>query len=222
VDKTNHEMICVKELTRFRRWADHNRRGRGLLCHFYERDSKKQYYTDSGYAYFNLFSDLSDWIIKGTTNHGIRSEREKTCQTPVLNCYQIDEKFYEALEEHCNDASKKYEFGVILSKKELRHHFGEENVANIELWGFKERKPPPSECWRYDVWSGRKRLWPFNNCNVVRVRITRSRLYGMPIKTIPSAAIMALLVKTEGFEEKAMSKLLKQKRWKDVEIFPLL
>lgn len=215
-------MVCMKELTRFKRWADRNRRRRGLLCHFYEKDSKKQYYTDSGYAYFNLFSDLPDWIIKGTTDHGIRSEREKTCQTPVLNCYQIDDKFYEALENHCNDANKKYELGIVLSKSELKHHFGEGNVADIELWGFKGRKPPPSECWRYDVWSGRKRLWPFNNCNVVRVRIPRSRLFGIPIKVIPGAAIMALLAKEEGFEEKAMSKLLEKKGWKGVEVFPLL
>jgi hypothetical protein len=182
-----------------------------LLCHFYELDTKKQYYTDTGYAHFNLFSNSPDWIIKGTTGHGIRSEREKVCQTPVFNCYQIDEEFYEALETHCGDQSKKYELGIVLSKNELKRQFGQSNVADIELWNYQKSRPTPSECWRYDVWQGRRRLWPFNKCNVIRVRIQESRFYGISIKAIPYAAMMALLVKEDGFDEKEMSKLLERK-----------
>jgi len=215
-------MVCMKELTRFRRWAGHNRKRRGLLCHFYETDSKKQYYTESGYAYFNLFSEIPDWIIRGTTDHGMRSERGKTCQTPVLNCYQIDNEFYEALESRCNDTSKKYEMGIVLSKSELKNYFGSDDVVDVELWKFKGPRPAPPDCWRYDVWQGRKRLIPFNKCNVVRAKIPESGLYGLPIKAIPSAAVMALIVKEEGYAEKALSKLLEQKGWKEVEVFPLL
>jgi len=58
----------MKDLTRFRRWADQRRRRRGLLCHFYEgiSERQKQYHTKVDYAYFNLFSESPDWIIKGT------------------------------------------------------------------------------------------------------------------------------------------------------------
>jgi hypothetical protein len=65
-------------------------------------------------------------------------------------------------------------------------------------------------------------LIPFNKCNVVRAKIPESGLYGLPIKAIPSAAVMALIVKEEGYAEKALSKLLEQKGWKEVEVFPLL
>jgi hypothetical protein len=64
-------LLSMQELTRFKRWAE---RGRGLLCHFYEAEGKqKQYYTKLDYAYFNLFTDSPNWVIKGTIGHGIRS-----------------------------------------------------------------------------------------------------------------------------------------------------
>jgi hypothetical protein len=210
----------LKELTRFKRWANNNRRARGLICHFYKTASKKQYYTDSGYAYFNLFSESTDWIIKGTPGHGIRSERNKVCQTPVFNCYQINDTFYEALESHCTEEKKKYELGLVLSKVDLKRHFKEDNVIDVELWDHQKSRPPPNKCWRYDVWQGRKQLWPFNKCDVVRIRIPVG-LYGLPIKAIPGSAVMALLVKEEGFEQGQMLKLLEKKRWNDKEVFPI-
>lgn len=215
----------MKELTRFRRWADSNRKGRGLLCHFYDAETKKQkqYYTKSDYAYFNLFCSSPEWIVKGTTNHGIQSEREKTSQVPVLNCYQINEEFYEALENHCNEAIKKYELGIILNKRILSNYFGEDNVKDVELWDHRESsRPPPQECWQYDIATARRRLWRFNFCKVVRVRIPRFSLYNIPIKGLPRNAIMGLLVKNEGYHEKAMAKLLKKKKWKKLEVFPML
>lgn len=212
----------MKEFARFKRWADQNRKGRGLLCHFYETGSKKQYYTESGFAYFNVFSETPNWIVKGTTDHGMKSERGKTCQTPVLNCYQIDETFYEALENHCNNTDKKYELGIVLSKNQLKNYFGVENVIDVELWTFKGPRPSPPECWRYDVWQGRRRLIPFNKCTVVRAKIPKSELYELPIKSLPREVVMGLLVKEQGYDEKAFSELLGQKGWKDTAVFPLL
>ena len=208
----------------FKRWANSNRKGRGLLCHFYDAESKKQkqYYTKSDYAYFNLFCSSPEWIVKGTTNHGIQSEREKTSQVPVLNCYQIDEAFFEALENHCDEATKKYELGIILNKRVLRDHFGEDKVKDVELWDHHDSRPPPQECWKYDIATARRSLWPFNFCRVVRIKIPRQSLYKIPIKGIPRNAIMGLIVKKEGYEDKAMTKLLNQKRWGNLEVFPLL
>jgi len=213
----------MKELTRFRRWADSNRRGRGLLCHLYEAQSgkQKQYYTKVDYAYFNLFCGAPEWIIKGTANHGIRSQREKTSQIPCLNCYTVDASFYEALERHSEEVTKRYEFGIILSKRILKNYFGEDNVRDIELWDYQYR-PPPNECWLYDIAVARKRLWPFNSCHVVRIKIPKSSLYGIPIVGIPHSAIMCLLVKQAEYEGNAMLKLLKRKKWHDIEVFPLL
>lgn len=142
----------MKTLTSFKHWADKNRKGRGLICHFYEAESgkQKQYYTKSGYAYFNLFSTSPDWLVRGTTDHGIKSERGKTCQTPVLNCYQINEKFYEALELQAKENKSRYEIGIILNKNEIRKHFGENNVRDVELWNHSRSRPSPNDCWPYD------------------------------------------------------------------------
>jgi len=195
-----------------------------LLCHFYDAESKrqKQYYTKGDYAYFNLFSSSSDWLVRGTTDHGITSQREKTSQTPCLNCYQIDNRFYDALEEHCAELNRKYEFGMILSKRGLKDYFGENNIRDIELWDQSKCRPSPDECWLYDIAKKRASLWPFNYCGIVRVKIPASNFYGLPIKGIPKYVIMGILVKEEGYNEKALLKLLRNKDWTDVEVFPLL
>jgi hypothetical protein len=217
----------MKPLTLFKRWSDRNRRGRGLICHLYESEGskQKQYYTKSGYAYFNLFSASPDWIVKGTTGHGIRSERGKTCQTPVFNCYQINEKFYHALELQAKEPRKKYEIGIILNKNEIRKDFGENNVRDVELWDHSRPRPPPDDCWPYDIASPRKKLWPFNLCDVVRIRTTNTSLYGLPLALVPWNTLMGLLVKADGYNEKALSKYLTRKKLDEIdafEFFPVL
>ena len=214
----------MKDLTRFRRWADQRRRRRGLLCHFYEgvSERQKQYYTKVDYAYFNLFSESPDWIIKGTTSHGITSQRDRTSMVPCLNCYQVNEKFYCALEEHCGQSKRKYEFGIVLSKSELKRYFGEENVVDVGLWDHHQQRPQPSECWRYDIATARRSLIPFNYCDIVRIRIAKSSVYGIPISTIPRSTVMGLLLRQQGCNLSAIERRLRKKTWDEVEIFTLL
>jgi hypothetical protein len=67
-------------------------------------------------------------------------------------------------------------------------------------------------------------LYPFNYCEVVRIKIPSSSLYGMPIAKIPSDAIMGLPVKEQGYDDKVLVKLL-SKKWEDLadfQVFPLL
>jgi len=214
----------MQELTRFKRWAERNRAGRGLLCHFYEAEGKqKQYYTKLDYAYFNLFSNSPNWVIKGTIGHGIRSKRGKPSQVPCFNCYQVDEEFYMALKAYCKESYTKYGIGIIFSKRRIKNLFGDDNVMDVEKWDFRKNRPSPGECWKYDIGGKpRKKLWPFHNCQVVRIRIPPSNLYSLPIASIPKEAITGLLVKKEGYNIKMMEKILENKRWKAIEIFPLL
>ncbi|MEM3641477.1 MAG: hypothetical protein QXH37_06115, partial [Candidatus Bathyarchaeia archaeon] len=138
-----------------------------------------------------MHSDSPNWVVKGTTGHGIRSQRGKLSPIPCFNCYQVDDEFYEALKIYCEESSRKYEFGIILNKRRIKNHFGEDNVVDVEEWDFSKDRPPPSECWKYDIaGKPRKRLWPFHNCHVVRIRIRFSGLYGLPIVNIPKEAIM--------------------------------
>lgn len=220
-------LTSMKELTGFKRWANRHRRGRGLLCHFYEVEGKKQkqYYTKSDYAYFNLVSGSPDWVVKGTTEHGITSRGGKTSQVPCLNCYQINNDFYEALNEHLKQVRKKYEIGIVLSKLAVKRHFGEDKVRDIELWDHRDSRPPPAKCWLYDIRRARRSLIPFNYCHVVRIRMPKTRLYGMPIGVIPRRAIMGLLVRKDGYDHNTLSRLLRKKKWDETEgfeIFPLL
>jgi hypothetical protein len=213
----------MKELTRFKRWANGHRSGRGLLCHFYTVEGKKQkqYYTKPDYAYFNIFSNSPDWIIKGTTGHGISSERGKVSSVPCLNCYKVGDTFYEGLETLVEEGNQKYELGLILDKAALRKVF---EVVDVLPWDHKDSRPPPSECYKYDIPAKKPALYPFNYCDVVRIRIPYSNLYDMPIARIPGDAIMGMLVKKDGYNDKALAELLSEK-WEDLgdfQPFPLL
>jgi hypothetical protein len=213
----------MKELSRFKRWANRHRSGRGLLCHFYTLEGKKQkqYYTKPDYAYFNIFSSSPHWVIKGTTGHGISSQRGKTSSVPCLNCYKVDETFYEGLETLLEEGNKKYELGLIMAKSVLKKVF---DVVDVLHWNHKDSRPSPSECWKYDIPTKKPALYPFNYCDVVRVRIPFSNVYGMPIAEIPSDAIMGILVREEGYDGKGLAEALSRK-WEDFgdfRPFPLL
>jgi hypothetical protein len=134
----------------------------------------------------------------------------------------VNEEFYGALEEHCGQSKRKYEFGIVLSKSELKRHFGEENVVDVELWDHQQQRPQPSECWRYDIATARRSLIPFNYCDIVRIRIKKSSIYGIPISTIPRSAVMGLLLKQERCNLSAIERKLWKKTWDEVEMFALL
>lgn len=213
----------MKELARFKRWANSHRSGRGLLCHFYTIEGKKQkqYYTKPDYAYFNIFSNSPYWVIKGTTGHGISSERRKVSSVPCLNCYKVNNAFYKGLETLLEEGNKKHELGLILDKSALKRVF---EVVDVLHWDHKDPRPPPSECWKYDILTKKAALYPFNYCKVVRIRIPYSNLYDMPIARIQSDAIMGMLVRKEGYNDKALAELFLEKREDigDFQPFPLL
>jgi hypothetical protein len=226
--KSNNQAILanrwgneMKDLTKFKKWTETKRKGRGLLVHFYESQGKqKPYYTKADFAYYNLFSEAQSWIVKGTEGHGIRSSGDKTSRVPCLNCYQINDKLYDALDKHDTEPKKKYEFGIVLSKSALKTYFGEDNVVDVKLWDENKPLPLPANCWRYDKTRARSRLYPFNYCDVVRIRTPKSPLYNIPLVSLPKEAVMGFLVRSEGYDEEAITNILKQKKLVD-EVFPI-
>jgi len=165
----------MKELKAFIRWANRERRRRGMICHFYiaeiSKEKQKQYYSKIDYAYFNLFCDSPDWIIKGTPEHGVRSKRGKPSPVPCLNCFEINGKFYDAIRQLSVEGNEKFELGLVLNKRMLRRRFEVIDVSTKP----PSPLPPPSECHYYDWPQQRARgLQPFHYCDVVRVEIPKS------------------------------------------------
>jgi len=211
------EMMFVDTLKKFVSWARRKSYRRGLICHFYIAESQKQYYYKTDYAYFNLFCDSQDWVIKGTTGHGIRSPRGKTSPVPCLNCFEINDKFYDALRRLENEGNEKFELGLILNKRRLRNYFEVIDVSTKP----PSLLPPPNECHYYDWPRMRARaLRPFNNCDVVRVEIRPSDFRGIPIAVIPNSIVMGMLVKHGDYF--CVKKLLREKKLGDISVFPLL
>lgn len=227
----------MNQIQRFRIWAEKHRKKEGIICHFYYSDKQtimgrtkkprqKQYYTRVDYAYFNLFCDSQEWFVKGTPEHGISglsSQGYERSQVPCLNCYEINGKFYKALEAPEEEWNKEYEIGLILSKEGIRARFGEDRVKDVKLWREEDKKPrpPPKLSWCYDI--GRKRagtLSPFNRCGIVRIRIQKCRSLGIAIESIPIETIRGLLVKRGKCH--AVRRFLQGKGWNELEIFPLL
>ena len=89
--------MSKKKLGKFIEWAKNRSFRRGLICHLYIRESEKQYYDKTDYAYLNLFSDSPYWVVKGTANHGIRRKKGKCSPIPCLNCFQVNDKFFRAI-----------------------------------------------------------------------------------------------------------------------------
>jgi len=204
----------VTEISKFIRWANRTRWYRGLLCHFYWEKSQKQFYSTTDYAYFNLTSDSPDWVVKGTPKHGIRSQRGKSSPVPCLNCYEINEEFYEALRTLHDEGNEKYELGIILNKRKLKNQFKVIDVSTYPPFPL----PPPKECHHYD-WPRKRRgpLYPFHYCDVVRVEIPQSKVRKLPIASIPGHILMGLLV-----EQEDCSAIKNMWDWGETRIFPLL
>jgi hypothetical protein len=211
----------MREITRFIRWANRKRPWRRLICHFYIAKSRKQYYSTTDYAYFNLFDRSPDWLVKGTPEHGITSRRGKRSAVPCLNCFEIDEEFYEGLRTVCDEGNERFELGIIFNKRKLKNHFGEGKIIDVTpIVKPPSPYPPPKKCHLYDWRRSRRKLWPFHKCNVVRVEIRPSRFHKIPIEPIPYHIIMGLLVKNKDYS--SIELLLEAKRWDEIEVFPLL
>jgi len=213
----------MSALSKMTRWAEKVSARRGLLCHFYISGSEKQYYSTTDYAYFNLFSDSSDWIMKGTSGHGITSKRGKTSAVPCLNCFEINDKFYEALDRLSEQGNSRFEFGIVLNKRKLKMQFGKNKVVDVEpVFKPPEPFPSPKECHRYDWARSRRKLWPFNMCNVVRLEIPESD-FGLPIAAIRADTVMGVLTRPKEYHG-IMQMLQDAKKWDATEkgIFPVL
>jgi len=211
----------MREISRFIRWANRKRFRRGLICHFYIAKSKKQYYSKTDYAYFNLFNNSRDWIVKGTPEHGIRSWRGKTSPVPCLNGFEINEKFYEALKTLCDEGNERFELGIIFNKRKLKNHFGDRKIIDVSpIVTPPSPFPPPKKCHHYDWSRSRRKLWPFHKCDVVRVEIQPSNFHGIPITAIPYHIVMGLLVMQKDYPY--IDELLESKKWDEIEVFPLL
>jgi hypothetical protein len=203
----------MKSLDRFRKWVKSNSCRRGIICHFYiseaepsgKTDGKpkqKQYYSKTDYAFFNLFSPSKEWIVKGTIHHGVTDKWGDQCRVPCLNCFEVDETtFCKALEQLGTEGNRKFEVGLLLNKRKLRTHFGQDEVHDVEdVKKVGYGVLPNKECWKYDIPSQRvKVLQPFHFCDVVRVRIPKSRLRGLPIYSIPIQHVMGLLVRRSDY-----------------------
>ena len=201
----------------FKKWARSQSYRRGMICHFYMPESNKQYYGKTDYAYFNLLSNSLDWLVKGTTGHGIKSKRRKSSSIPCLNCFEVDDEFFWALKKLTPGDNTKFELGILLNKRKLRSYFGVIDVS-IE---WPHPIPSPNKCHYYDNPRFRQgTLYPFNYCNVVRVEIPRSAIHGVHIAPISNDQIMGMLVKRGDY--RAITKLLKFKGMEEVEVFPLL
>ncbi len=206
-------MLNIKK---FRSWAKKESHGRRLVCHFYIKDSKNQYYDNSDYAYFNLFNKSKVWIVKGTPGHGIKSRMGKQSKVPCLNCFEVNDEFYKAIKELGEYRNSRYEFGIILNKRKLKSHWKIIDVSTE----WPESIPGPNRCHHYDNPRFRSgTLSPFNYCDVVRMEIKKKTLE-QPIAELPRNMIKSILVKKGTKSD--IRKLLIKKGFENIKIFSIL
>jgi hypothetical protein len=222
----------MKELEKFKRWVKECSYRRGVICHFYiskgdkEEEAKGkakqvQYFTKADYAFFNLFSQADEWVVKGTIHNGVKDKYGDLCRVPCLNCFEVNNKFLKALGQLNVNGNDRFEIGVLLNKRRVRMHFGKNEVCDVDDW-MKTGCPelPNKQCWKYDIfWKRRWVLDPFNFCDVVRIKIPKSGLRRLPIYPIPLENTFGLLVKRSDYV--AILGLPKIKEYA-LEVFPVL
>ena len=207
----------MKKADEFKKWAKRESYRRGLICHFYITESKKQYYDKTDYAFFNLLSKSKDWIVKGTSGHGISGKKGKPSRVACLNCFEVDKEFYEAIKTLYSERNEKFDLGVIFNKRRLRNRF---KVIDVST-DIPKPLPPRNICHHYDRPRFRYGvLRPFNLCNVVRIEIPNSDLRTIPISAVSNRAIMGILVKKGDID--IVKRLLKLKGMNQVRVFALL
>jgi hypothetical protein len=218
----------LKRFEKFKTWIKENSYRRGIICHFYiaEREKKsevtkkgkskqKQYYTKADYAFFNMLSDVNHWIVKGTIHHGVKDKYGDLCRIPCLNCFEVNKKFFKALRQLGEMGNDKFELGVLFNKRKLRNRY---EIRDVDEWDYHPL--PNKQCWGYDIFSKRRKvLEPFNFCDVVRVKIPKGDLRGLPIELLPIDIVMGLLVRKEDYQ---VVRDLPKVNENDLEVFPLL
>jgi hypothetical protein len=209
----------TRQLSKFRKWYKERSAYRGLLCHFYFKQSKSKVYDKADYAYFNLLNRSKEWIVKGTEGHGRTSERGGKSNIPLLNCYEIDETFYNALKQLDEEQIDNVEIGIILNRRRLENSSDIKAVDPVST-DYPENPLKLIECHRYDNPYHRKGvLYPFNYCNVIRA-VIRPSILKIPIARIPANVIEGFLIKRG--ETSIIRELLEEKRMGNTEIFPIL
>ncbi|MCW4047893.1 MAG: hypothetical protein NWE99_10120 [Candidatus Bathyarchaeota archaeon] len=121
-----------------------------------------------------------------------------------------------ALKKLHEGKNERFDLGIILNKRKLKNQF---NVIDVSIYP-PSPLPPPEECHYYDWPKQRvKVLYPFNNCDVVRVEI-EPEPYQPPLSIIPYPTIMALLTRKGTYRK--ITALTQKKRWNNVEVFAVL
>jgi hypothetical protein len=82
-------------------------------------------------------------------------------------------------------------------------------------------RPPLNECHHYDLITKRKALTPFEECDIVRLEVSRRRILNQPLDKIPGSLIIGMLVNQDIPVEK-IEKRLAMKGISDAPIFSLL
>jgi hypothetical protein len=213
------EGVSMNDFVRFNRWVNKLSPRRGLVCHFYMQEKDKKYHGKIDFAYFNLVSNSRDWVIKGTKEHGISNNHRKS-QIPCLNCFDVNEKFENALRDLGEKENFIFELGVIFNKRKLKNDF--KKVIDVST-KWPDPFPLPNKCHYYDDPRFRKGpLQPFHFCDVVRIETKRNRycndIDGIDI--VRGDAILAMLVKQEKQEE--ILELLRIKGLNQVKTFAVL
>jgi hypothetical protein len=152
--------------------------------------------------------------MKGTPNHGIKSQNGRTSQVPCLNCFEVNRKFYDALKRLHNEGNQKFQLGILLNKRKLKTIYNVINVCTTPPFP----RPPLKECHHYDFPQFRRgALDPFNFCDVVRVESPPTNLLNLPLARVSEDSIMGMLVRKEDYSD-----IENLWEWDKIKLFPVL
>lgn len=205
------------ECKKFIRWAKEKEKGKGLLVHFYIK-KKSERYEPPDFFILNMLFMSREIFMKGTTGHGVKY-KDRPCEVPVLNFFEVNGKFYDAIKEYYKNRGsyQKYQYAIILDKRKMGGMFRLVMVKDIsEATG----RIGPRNCHHYDVFRSRVGSFqPFNYCGVTRAEVKSDRVLRKPIARIPTNFLIGIMVPKE--EKRIFRELLKQKGLTSVEVFAL-
>jgi hypothetical protein len=135
----------------------------------------------------------------------------------------VNRKFYDALDRLSDEGNPRFELGIIFNKRKLKNQYGKARVIDVTpIVKPPDPFPSPKECHHYGWARSRRKLWPFNNCDVVRLEI-RGSDFGLPITAISRQSIMGMVTKRKDYHG-IVSMLQERKDWDSskIRVFPLL